>query len=133
MFWVVQNSYPLTAKMNIIITRKISILGFSTLYTNFPHQDIIQVLHKLVECFLNGECKDQKGFRRCLILMAGNFVCTKEKHGFNSYMMQQVKIMINCLIKKRCFMFGKLVILHCIGNPMEIDPVPFWANLYLYD
>ena len=30
-------------------------------------------------------------------------------------------------------MIGNLLLLKCKGSPMEVDPAPFWANLYCYD
>ena len=40
--------------------------------------------------------------------------------------------MTSHLIQECYFTVGNLLFLQSIGIPMGIDPVPFWANLYLY-
>ena len=55
-------------KINIInsnkIAREISTFDFNTLYTNLEHQVLISVLLNFVEFSFNGECKDQKVYRK---------------------------------------------------------------------
>ena len=79
-FCVVQNSYPLLEKMNIINSnrkaREISIFDFSALYKNLPYQDLIRVLHKLDEFSFNGGCKDKKRIQK-ISPDDGNFVWTR--------------------------------------------------------
>ena len=65
--------------------------------------------------------------------MGTDCVWTNKKRGFNSYNMQQIKIMINRLIKEYSLPVSNLVLLQCIGIPMGIDPPPFWPKLYLHD
>ena len=63
----------------------------------------------------------------------GNCVWRKKKQGFNSYMMQQIKRMINHLLKVCYFTVRNLVLLQCTDIPRGINLTPFWANLCLYD
>ena len=96
-FWVAQNSYPIIENINIISSskkaREISTFDFSTLYTNLPHQDFIRFLHNFVEFSFNSGCNDQKGYRKYLKVVATACVWTKKKRGYNSYIIQQIKIM----------------------------------------
>lgn len=73
---------------------------FSTLDTNFPHQDINSVLHKLVELSFNGRSKDRNGYRKCLTVIGSDCVWAKEKRWCNSYTMQPIKIKTNYLFKE---------------------------------
>ena len=53
-FWVAENYFPITEKLNIINTRKrtkrISIYGFSTLYTTIPH-NLLSSFRNKTFCF----------------------------------------------------------------------------------
>ena len=50
-FWVVENSFPIATKLNIINTKKkgksISNSEFTTLYTTIPHNLLIKVLSEV--------------------------------------------------------------------------------------
>ena len=52
-------------------------------------------------------------------------VWTKKKSGFYSYIMRQIKILINHLIRECYFTVGKLALLQCIGILTGIDPAHF--------
>lgn len=55
------------------------------------------------------------------------------KLGSSSYTIQQIKILINHLIKDCVFTFANLLLLQWIDNLVGIDPALFWGNLYLCD
>ena len=65
--------------------------------------------------------------------MGWELTVTRKKRGFNSYTMQQIKIMINHIIKEWYFTVGNFVILQYVDIPMGIGPAPFSANLSLYE
>ena len=71
--------------MNVMGGKKkgneISTFDFNTLYTNFPDQDFVLVLHKLVMYRLKGiqKISHSNGSGLCL-----------HKIGFNSYTVQQI-------------------------------------------
>ena len=56
-FWVIQNSFPVLKKLDEINQKKkareISTFDFSTLYTKLPHDDLIRVLHEMVDFAFN--------------------------------------------------------------------------------
>ena len=58
-FWVVQNNKPITDAINKLNKRNkansISTLDLSTLYTKLPHNNLLMVLHHLIDfCFDGG-------------------------------------------------------------------------------
>ena len=135
-FWVIQNSFPVLEKFNRINSKKkakeISTFDFSTLYTKLPHDDLIRVLHEMVDFAFNGGKFKKKGNRKFLTVHKYYSYWTKEKHGCNSFTSGKIKQLISHLIEQCYFKFGNLVFRQKIGIPMGIDPAPFWANLYLY-
>ena len=72
-------------KMNNINSKEkarlISTFKFSMFYWNLPHQDLIQLLHELVEFSCNSRCKDQNKYRKYLTVMGT--VCVWKKRNMN--------------------------------------------------
>ena len=112
--------------------KKISTFDFSTLYAKLPHKDLIEVLQDLVEFFFNGGRKTQDGNRKYLTVRGDSCLLSRTKHGDNSFTKNKIKILLHHLISETFFTVGNRLFRQCIGIPMGIDPVPFWANLYLY-
>ena len=135
-FWVIQNSFPVLEKLDKINNKKqareISTFDFSTLYTKLPHDDLIRVLHEMVDFAFNGGKFKKNGNRKFLTVYTNYCYWTKDKHGHNSFSRNKIKQLITHLIKQCHFQFANLVLRQIIGIPMGIDPAPFWANLYLY-
>ena len=135
-FWVLQNSFPLLKKLDEINknkkAREISTFDFSTLYTKLPHDDLIRVLHKMVDFAFNGGKFKQKGSRKYLTVFDTYSYWTKKSHGHNSFTQSKIKFLVTHLITECYFQFTNLVMRQGIGIPMGIDPAPHWANLYLY-
>ena len=135
-FWVILNSTPFIQKMNDINRKKkakeISTFDFSTLYTKLPHDDLINVLHEMIEFAFNGGKFKSKGNRKYLTVFNNSCYWTKKTHGHKSFTKQKIKILVSHLIRECYFKFSNLVLRQEIGIPMGIDPAPFWANLYLY-
>ena len=56
--WVIENSQPLIDKLDVINTRKkakeVSTFDFSTLCTNLPHDDLVQVLNEITDFTFDG-------------------------------------------------------------------------------
>ena len=128
-FWVIENSKPILEKIEKINNKKnakvISTFDFSTLYTKLPHEDLINVLHKIIDFAFDG------GKKKYIDFSSYNaYWCNKPKHK-NFFVKNSLKRAVEHLIKCCYFEVGNLVLLQIIGIPMGIDPAPFWANLYL--
>ena len=135
MFWVIENSSPITHKLNEINRVKgakdISTYDFSTLYTKLPHADLINVLNEIVEFVFDG--KNFRSEKKKRFLTITDYSCYwSNKKQRNSFTKENIKELVSHLITKCFFQFGNLTFLQKIGIPMGIDPAPFWANLYLY-
>jgi hypothetical protein len=135
-FWVLQNSFPLLKTLDEInLKRKakeISTFDFSTLYTKLPHDDLIRVLHKLIDFAFDGGKFKSKGNRKYLTIFNSYCYWTKLSKGYNSFTRNGIKFLVTHLIRECYFQFSNLVLRQSIGIPMGIDPAPFWANLYLH-
>ena len=135
-FWIIQNSFPILKKLDEInLKRKakeISTFDFSTLYTKLPHDDLIRVLHEMIDFAFNGGKFKNKGNRKYLTVFNNYSYWTKKSRGSNSFSRNKIKLLVTHLIKECYFKFSNLVLRQGIGIPMGIDPAPFWANLYLY-
>ena len=135
-FWVLQNSSPLLKKLDEINLKKkakeISTFDFSTLYTKLPHDDLIRVLHKMIDFAFDGGKFKAKGSRKYLTVFNSYCYWTNKSKGHNSFSRSGIKLLVTHLIKECYFQFSNLVLRQSIGIPMGIDPAPPWANLYLY-
>lgn len=135
-FWVLKNSFPLIQKIDEINNKKqareISTFDFSTLYTKLPHDDLIRILHEMVDFAFNGGKFKGKGSRKYLTVFNTYSYWTQKSHGHNSFSRNKIKVLVTHLIKECYFQFSNIVLRQCIGIPMGIDPAPYWANLYLY-
>ena len=135
-FWVLQNSFPILQKLDEINRKKkareISTFDFSTLYTKLPHDDLIRVLHKMIDFAFDGGKYKSNGSRKYLTVFNTYSYWTKKSHGHNSFTRSKIKFLVTHLIRECYFQFANLVLRQGIGIPMGIDPAPHWANLYLY-
>ena len=65
-FWVVENSFPIIEKLNIIKTRqwakKVSTYDFRTLYTTIPHKLLIKVLSEIIHFVFKLKVRSKIGF-----------------------------------------------------------------------
>ena len=128
-FWVIENSKPVLEKIQKINDKSnakiISTFGFSTLYTKLPHENLINVLKKIIDFAFNGGRKKFIDFSKSTA-----FWSHKPKHK-NFFTKASLKRAVEHLITSCFFEVGNLILLQTIGIPMGIDPAPFWANLYL--
>ena len=135
MFWVIENSAPVTEKLDQINRVKgakdISTYDFSTLYTKLPHDDLVRVLNEIIDFVFDAKKFRYEKKKRYLTVTDYNSYWSSKKTQ-NSFSKENMKDMVTHLIKKCYFQFGNLTFLQRIGIPMGIDPAPFWANLYLY-
>ena len=135
-FWVIQNSFPILERLDEINLKKkareISTFDFSTLYTKLPHDDLILVLHEMIDFAFNGGKFKNEGNRKFLTVFKNYSYWTKKSRGFNSFSRNKIKFLTTYLIKECYFQCSNLILRQSIGIPMGIDPAPFWANLYLY-
>ena len=130
-FWVVQNNEAILNKVSKLNkTRRakcISTFDFSTLYTNIPHNKLINVLNQLIDfCF--------KGWENKFIAITkfgARWVTDQSKYNlvFNK---KKIKDALRYLMNNCFFTLGNLLFKQVIGIPMGSDPAPFMANLFLY-
>ena len=130
MFWVIQNSFPVKEKLEIINTRKrakcISTYDFSTLYTKITHSDLLKELNKVIDFAFEG------GSSKYIAIESSKAFWCRAKHGKTCFTKTSLKTAIKHLICESYFQVGNKLLLQTIGIPMGIDPAPFWANLYLH-
>ena len=129
-FWVVENYFPIIAKLNKINDRNnancISTFDFETLYTKIPHNLLIKVLENCIEFVFNWN-------KNKIIKFSSSYIFwSSENVGKNNFTKQKLIDTVSFLIKNCYFSVGNLVFKQVIGIPMGIDPAPFWANLFLY-
>ena len=130
-FWVVQNNKPVIDAMNGLNKRRkatsVSTFDFSTLYTKLPHNKLLMVLNSLIDfCFDGGECK---------YITVNNYGARWVKNIKDNVIYlnkQQIKNAVAYLLFHCYFTGGPKIICQIIGNPLESDPTPFFANLFLY-
>ena len=129
-FWVVQNSFPVTEKLDKINNKNnaksISTFDFSTLYTKIPHDLLIQVLCEIIDFVFKGSVRNRIGFSEKSVYWTNKGV---DKRFFTKV---SLKATVDYLISKCYFTVGNAVFMQKIRIPMGIDPAPFWANLFLY-
>ena len=129
-FWVVQNSFPITNKLDKINfknnARCISTFDFSTLYTKIPHNLLVKVLNEIIDFVFKGSIRNKIGFTTKSVYWTNKGV------GKRFFTRESLKEAVEYLITKCYFSVGNCVFIQKIGIPMGIDPAPFWANLFLY-
>jgi hypothetical protein len=129
-FWVIQNVDPVLAAMNKINGKKsakrISCFDFSTLYTNIPHDKLLEKLNNLVDFAFKG------GNRNNICFNFNGSAYWGRKAKKKCFTKRSLKVALDHLISNCYFTVGNVVMRQKIGIPMGIDPAPFWANLFLY-
>ena len=129
-FWVIQNVDPVLAAMNKINGKKsakrISCFDFSTLYTNIPHDKLLEKLNNLVDFAFKG------GNRNNICFNFNGSAYWGRKAKKKCFTKRSLKVALDHLISNCYFTVGNIVMRQKIGIPMGIDPAPFWANLFLY-
>ena len=106
--------------------KRISCYDFSTLYTNIPHDKLLEKLNNLVDfAFKGGNCNNI-----CFNFNGTAYWGRKAKK--KCFTKHRLKVALQHLITNCYFTVGNIVMRQKIGIPMGIDPAPFWANLFLY-
>ena len=106
--------------------KRISCFDFSTLYTNIPHNKLLEKLNDLVDFAFKG------GNRNNICFNFNGSAYWGRKSKKKCFTKHSLKQALNHLITNCYFTVGNIVMRQKIGIPMGIDPAPFWANLYLY-
>ena len=122
---VVENSFPIIEKLNIINTRKRaktnSTYVFSTLHTTIPHNLLIKVLSEIIHLVFKSKLCTKIGFS------ATSIYWTSKGLSKRYFTEKSVIEAIRFLIKNCCFTIGNMVFKQDIGIPMGIEPAPSWA------
>ena len=106
--------------------KSISCFDFSTLYTNIPHDKLLERLNDLIDFAFKGGNYNNICFNYNGTAYWGR---KAKKKCFTKHSLKQA---LNHLISNCYFSVGNIVMRQKIGIPMGIDPAPFWANLFLY-
>ena len=129
-FRVVENSFPVVAKLNKINTKKkvksISTFDFTTPYTAIPHNLLIKVLSEVIDFVFKSKAPSRISFSETSVYWTSNGC------GRRYFTSQTLIDVISFLFTKTFFTIGNLVFKHKMDIPMDIDPAPYWANLFLY-
>ena len=129
-FWVIQNADPVLTELNKINGKKsakcISCFDFSTLYTNIPHDKLIERLNELIDFAFKG------GNRNNICFNHNGSAYWGRKSKKKCFTKQSLKVALSHLISTCYFSVGNATMRQRVGIPMGIDPAPFWANLFLY-
>ena len=130
-FWVVDNNQRLLNSIEKINKRSsaksITTFDFSTLYTKIPHDDLLDVLMKIIDFAFSGGARD-----KISIDHFGNAQWDKNPDRSKVYFTKEsLKDAVAYLINNCYFTIGEKVLRQVIGIPMGLDPAPFIANLYL--
>ena len=129
-FWVIQNADPVLDALSKINAKKsakrISCFDFSTLYTNIPHNKLLEKLNSLVDFAFKG------GNRNNICFNFNGSAYWGRKSKKKCFTKHSLKQALDHLITNCYFTVGNIVMRQKIGIPMGIDPAPFWANLFLY-
>ena len=129
-FWVIQNSKPVIDNLNKLSNRKraksVSTYDFSTLYTNIPHDKLIETLNSVIDFSFKGRIQEKISVNSYGI---ANW-CKSSKHFV--FDIKSLKKAVEYLIKNCYFAIGDQVFQQIIGIPMGSDPAPFFANLFLF-
>ena len=111
--------------------KDISTFDFSTLYTKLPHNDLLRVLHILIDFVFDGKNFRSEKKKRYLTITDQKTYWSNKNLG-KSYTKENIKELVTHLVRSCFFEFGNLTFVQKVGIPMGLDPAPFWANLYLY-
>ena len=98
---------------------------FTTLYTKIPHNLLIEALNEITDfCFKGGVSN---------AVYVNNFGAGWRNNGnVRSYSKLAVKRAVKYVIENAFFQVGYMLFRQKIGIPIESDPAPFFANLFLY-
>ena len=100
---------------------------FYTVYAKIPHYKLLDILYEVVDFVFKGGTRDyivinKQGCASWSSKKRGrHFVFTK------SWLKEAIKFLLhNCF-----FSIGNVIMIQVSGIPMESDPAPFFANLFL--
>ena len=129
-FWVIQNNLPVLKSLEKLnkrnAARSISTFDFSTLYTNIPHDKLINVLNYTIDFAFKG-----KQFPNISVNESAQPRWCKKSKGF-LFTKGLLKTAVQYLIENSFFTVGDYIFRQTIGIPMGSDPAPFFANLFLH-
>ena len=130
-FWVVENNEAVINSLRKVSksrrAKRISTFDFSTLYTNIPHNKLINVLNELIDfCFKGWENK-----HIAVTKYGAKWVTDVTKHDL-VFSKEKIKDALKFLMSSCFFTLGNLLFKQVIGISMGSDPAPLMANLFLY-
>ena len=130
--WIAHNrDYVLKSVKKSAIRRsakRVSSFDFSTLYTNIPHDKLINVLSEVINFSFKGGTRSYIYVDRFGIAHWS----TKKHHSYHSYTKESITLAVSYLINNSYFSIGSRLFRQIIGIPMGSDPAPAFANLFLF-
>ena len=132
LFWVIENSKPVIDMLERINregkAKTVATYDFSTLYTNIPHDDLLEKLNEIIDIVFAGGPKE-------FILVDENearWASDIRNNKTTALNKDSLKRLVSHLIKDSFFKVGNKIFRQYIGIPIGLDPSPFFANLYLH-
>ena len=129
-FWVIQNNSSVIENINKLTkrnaARSVNTYDFSTLYTNIPHDKLIETLNHVIDFSFKGRTQSK------ISINDYNEArwCKSSKHF--TFNIASLKKAFAYIIRNCYFSIGEHVFKQIIGIPMGSDPAPFFANLFLF-
>ena len=128
MFWILKNSTELLKWLknpdNPVHLKEVETWDFSTLYTTFPHDILIESLVDLVKFVFKKNSSHVQIYSR--------YAQFKTSGGSNRYTCDQICGAIKLLFNSNYIRCGDVLLKQVIGFPMGIDCGPLCANLCLF-
>ena len=126
-FWVIQNNFvPLEYINKRKNAKQISSFDFSARYTKTPHDNLLDILYKVVDFVCKGGTRDY-----IVINKQGCASWSSKKRGHyfiftKSWLQEAMKFILH-----NCFLSIGNIMIQITGIPMGCDPALFFANLFL--
>jgi hypothetical protein len=130
-FWCIDSHKDVVDTLNKLNDKKeaktISTYDFSTLYTNIPHNKLIEVLSEIVLTSFNTDTRKFLSVGKKRAYWVKGF--SASRFHFSA---EDIIACMEFLIGNAYFRVGNSIFRQKIGIPMGSDPAPFFANLFLH-
>ena len=108
------------------LTKRNAAKSISTLYTNIPHDKLIETLNFVIDFSFKGKTQSKISINKYNEARW----CKSSKHF--TFSITSLKKALEYIISNCYFSIGDHVFKQIIGIPMGSDPAPYFANLFLF-
>ncbi len=132
--WICQNFQDITDSVEYINDRNAAhdteSFDFSTLYTNFNHDYLIDNINWCFDKAFNNH--DRKIITFSYLGSKSTYFTATRKNRYFNFDIDEAKSLHTWLVNNTFFKCDNLVLKQCIGIPIGADQAPYQANLGLY-